>query len=226
MVEGEELDMTEPTNAPRVWLRWALALALATGTVAGSMLPALAQDEATGTEAPADQSTGEEAAPVAEEQAPAEPVAVPTEESVAATEPVAAEPVTEPAPVPEEQSFADIVEANLIKAVGGEAPPPDAPAEETTQEETPPAEASVAQDAPADAAPVDEAPAAATSSETTTPYYDPSATALTTNPIFETDAGQEALAAASTVTEPATTVADGSSTGQGDTGAAEVSSEP
>ncbi len=37
--------MSEPTNAPRVWLRWALALALATGTVAGSMVPALAQDD-------------------------------------------------------------------------------------------------------------------------------------------------------------------------------------
>ena len=37
--------MSEPTNAPRVWLRWALALALATGTVAGSMLPTLALDD-------------------------------------------------------------------------------------------------------------------------------------------------------------------------------------
>ena len=99
MVEGEELDMSEPTNAPRVWLRWALALALATGTVAGSVLPVLAQDEATGTEAPAEQSTVEEAAPVAEEQAPAEPVEAPAEEPVAAAEPVAEEPVAaEPVP--------------------------------------------------------------------------------------------------------------------------------
>src|SRR5262245_35712343 len=36
--KGEEFEMSEQANAPRVWMRWALALALATGTVAGSIV--------------------------------------------------------------------------------------------------------------------------------------------------------------------------------------------
>ena len=51
--------MSEQANAPRVWLRWALALALASGTVAGSIAPAFAQD---------DQASGEQTEEVAAEE--------------------------------------------------------------------------------------------------------------------------------------------------------------
>ena len=71
MVEGEEVHMTEPTNAPRVWLRWALAFALATGTVVGSMLPALALDDTS-----IAQQAARDAAAVAAQQAAAEAAAL------------------------------------------------------------------------------------------------------------------------------------------------------
>ncbi len=57
--------MTEQANAPRVWLRWVLALALTTGTVAGSIVPVFAQDDPPVEEPVAEQPT-EEAAPVEE----------------------------------------------------------------------------------------------------------------------------------------------------------------
>ena len=63
--------MTESTNAPRVWLRWALAFALATGTVVGSMLPALALDDTS-----LAQQAATDAAAVAAEQAAAEAAAL------------------------------------------------------------------------------------------------------------------------------------------------------
>jgi hypothetical protein len=82
--------MSEQANAPRVWLRWALALALATGTVGGSIAPVFAQDDPPAEEPVAEQPV-EEAAPVEEQPAPVE--AAPVQEVVEAP------PIEEVAPV-------------------------------------------------------------------------------------------------------------------------------
>jgi len=112
--------MSEQANAPRVWLRWAVALALTMGTVAGSIVPVFAQNDA--------------------------PVEEPAPEPVEAPAPVA----EESASVAAEPSFAEIVEAELVEAVApvealppvDEAPPPveetqvqDVPVEEVPVEE-------------------------------------------------------------------------------------------
>ena len=62
--------MSEPTNAPRVWLRWALALARH-GNRGGSMLPALALDDTSIAE-----QAAADAAAVAAEKAAAEAAAL------------------------------------------------------------------------------------------------------------------------------------------------------
>ena len=46
--------MSEQANAPHVWMRWALALAIATGTLGGSIVPALAQDDQSAASSSAD----------------------------------------------------------------------------------------------------------------------------------------------------------------------------
>ena len=237
MVEGEEMGMSEPTNALRVWMRFALALTLVFGTVTGSVVQVLAQDGTGDTEAVADQGTGGEVAPEAVAQAPPEALAPPVEQPVTAlepvaadpiaaeavaAEPVAAEPVTEPAPAPAEESFADIVEDNLIAAVESEGPPSD----ETAQEPAPPVEDTDAQGAPVtEDASVDDSPLEAGASETTS-YYDPPAPTLTTNPIFGSEAGQAALTAVGVVDESTTTTAEDPATGETESGAAEASGEP
>ena len=57
--------MSEPTNALRVWMRFALALALVFGTVAGSVAPALGQEDSAAAEA-GDGSSVEETQPAAD----------------------------------------------------------------------------------------------------------------------------------------------------------------
>src|SRR3712207_4303049 len=95
MVEGEEVGMSEPTNVLRVWMRFALALALVIGTIAGSIVPALALDETTVVEQPANQgSDGAPAPEVVEAPAP-EVVEAPAPEVVEAPAP---EVVEAPAP--------------------------------------------------------------------------------------------------------------------------------
>src|SRR5215213_6457712 len=106
MVEGEEVHMTEPTNAPRVWLRWALAFALATGTVVGSMLPALALDDTS-----LAQPAANEAAAVAAQQAAAEAAAQAQAEADAAA---ATQTQTD-------QPAADQAEADAAEAAQAEA---------------------------------------------------------------------------------------------------------
>jgi hypothetical protein len=106
------MGMSEPTNAPRVWLRWTLALALATGAVVGSIVPALGQEDPAeeaqpAAEAPPEESQFQEAveaALVAETtEAPVEeapPAEAPPEEAPPAEAPPTEEPVAD-APVQE-----------------------------------------------------------------------------------------------------------------------------
>ncbi len=89
--------MSEQAKAPRVWMRWAVALALVSGTLAGAIGPAFAQDDPPAADAPAvDQQTGDVVVvdePVAVEepvveQAPVEQVVVDPVVEEVAPEPV------------------------------------------------------------------------------------------------------------------------------------------
>ena len=121
--------MSEPTNAPRVWLRWALASALVCGTVVGSIAPALGQEDP------------EEAQPAAEAPAPEasqfqEAVeAVLTEET---TDPAVEEAPPEEAPPAEAQpAEAQPVAADPAEAPPAEEPAADAPVQEAVTGQTP-----------------------------------------------------------------------------------------
>ena len=95
--------MTEQANAPRAWMRWAIALALISGSVAGSVAPAFAQDNGQGepvVEQSADETAPADEAPV--EQAPAEDAPVVEEAPVVEQAPVVEEaPAVTEAPVQE-----------------------------------------------------------------------------------------------------------------------------
>src|SRR5262245_35763379 len=137
--------MSEQANAPRVWMRWALALAMATGTVAGSIVPAFAQDDQAAAGAPAEQPSDDQTF----EQIVAGNLSEATGQEI-----VAAEPAPEQAPA--EQPAAD-------QAPADQAPIEQAPAEEAPAESAPveqaPAQQDFTEQAPVEAAPVEEAPA-------------------------------------------------------------------
>src|SRR4051812_46380700 len=104
--------MSEPTNAPRVWLRWALASALVCGTVVGTIAPAFGQEDSAATES-VDGQPAEEAQPAAE--APA------TEESLF------------------EAAVGALLTEETTEAPVEEAPPADAPPADAPPAEAPPA---------------------------------------------------------------------------------------
>ena len=93
--------MIEQANAPRVWMRWVLALAMATGTVAGSVIPALAQDDQSQAGASSDAQTNEDQT---FEQIVADNLSEATGQEIVAADPApeqppADQPTTEQAPV-------------------------------------------------------------------------------------------------------------------------------
>ena len=122
--------MSEPTNAPRVWLRWALALALVGGTVAGSIAPALGQEDPAAAE-PVDEQPVEETQPAAE---------APQPEESQFQEAVEAALVAETTEAPVEEAAveeAPPAEAPPVEEPPVEEPVADAPAQEAATEQTP-----------------------------------------------------------------------------------------
>src|SRR3954464_5426640 len=110
--------MSEPTNAPRVWLRWALASALVCGTVVGTIAPALGQEDSgeaqPAAETPAPEASqfqdAVEAALTAETTEPAVEEAPPEEAPPAEAQPAEARPAEEP-PVEEPAADTPVQEA-------------------------------------------------------------------------------------------------------------------
>ena len=118
--------MSEPTNAPRVWLRWALASALVCGTVVGSIAPALGQED-----------PAEEAQPAAETPAPEASQFQDAVEAVLTAE--TTEPAVEEAP-PEEAPPAEAQPAeghNRQSTPPPEEPAADTPVQEAATDQTP-----------------------------------------------------------------------------------------
>ena len=198
--------MSEQANAPHVWMRWALALAIATGTVAGAVIPALAQDDQS--------SAGASSAAQPSENPTFEQIVAGNLSEATGQEIVAAEPAPEQpaADQPVEQAPADQTASE--SAPVEEAPAADAPVEEAPVEQAPveeaPVEQAPAQDfteqAPADQQTVEQAqteeavpPAptdgtAATDTTVETPYYQPIDPVQTNaNPIFNDPAAQTAI---------------------------------
>jgi hypothetical protein len=121
--------MFEPTNAPRVWLRLALASALVCATVAGSIAPAFGQEDPT-----------EEAQPAAEAPAPEgsefqEAVGAILAEETTETA-VEEAPLEEAPPAEAQQAEAPPAEETAADAPVQE-PAADAPVQETATNQTP-----------------------------------------------------------------------------------------
>src|SRR3954471_14120052 len=118
MVEGKEVHMSEPTNAPRVWLRWALASALVCGTVIGTIAPAFGQEDPAATESadgqPAEQAQPAADAPACEESQFEEAVgAALTAKTTAA--PVEEAPPADAPPAEEQQTDEPVTAAPLAE---------------------------------------------------------------------------------------------------------------
>ena len=108
------MHMFEPTNAPRVWLRLALASALVCATVAGSIAPAFGQED-----------------PAEEEQPAAEAPAPEGSEFQEAVGAILAEETTETAVEEAPPEEAPPAEAQQAEAPPAEEPAADAPVQET-----------------------------------------------------------------------------------------------